>query len=396
MEPPAEPTARLIVAMIEYPNGMASWCWEAALALQAQGRRVVLVVSPDTKLPDEPPVEIVRFQAASKYERVPGLRGRLRHVLSGTLAGPFDELLPALHRLLLARQITPTGYFLNNSQWQHPAVDVPQYVVAWAYPCHLPGYLSKVGTLSGWRSAKAVVSMVLQAVGCWRKDWRAYRHAAGVMAVTDRLAGQLTARRVRNVQVVHPGTALPSAETVPPAPSAAHISLLIAALDLEEPRKRVEWMVRALAGLPPERFHLTLAGGASDAFQTRARKALPGVTFTGVLPREETLAVMRRHDVFLMGSCLDDWGYVLIEAMANGLVPVAADQTPFDEIVGDTGVLYRTHSPGDFARRVRSLEPTRIPSMKQANAARAAALFSRQRFGATLLRVMPGERQGTF
>jgi glycosyltransferase involved in cell wall biosynthesis len=73
------------------------------------------------------------------------------------------------------------------------------------------------------------------------------------------------------------------------------------------------------------------------------------------------------------------------EAMSQGLVIVAPNISPFDEIVGDTGILYSLASKKEFADKVLELCKSNLFSQRQSALQRANRLFSRHAFGKSLL-----------
>ena len=358
---------------------MASWCWEAAHALHEAGQTVRLVCSESVTISEDCQVEVIRFDplAAPRDSVRSKLRGELSR-LSANSSGFIWEL----HRYLEKQGIQPTAYLLNQTDLQDDRVSVPQYVTAWAYPTTLRGYATKIGTYSGWKPSRNTVRVLLSTLGWWRKDWRAYRRAAGVLAVSQRLHAALAAQGV-NSAVVHPGTQVCAAT---PAETGLPYRLLTVALDLEDPRKRVRWLVEALHRMPDWfRFSLTLIGEASPEFQEWVCQNGFPATFTGALSRAEVQTEMANQDVFLFGSALDDWGYVLIEAMSRNLCTVAPDISPFDEIVGDTGVLYNVNSQADLTQKLSALLAEPIGSYQQAATERAETLFSRAAFARSIL-----------
>jgi glycosyltransferase involved in cell wall biosynthesis len=94
---------------------------------------------------------------------------------------------------------------------------------------------------------------------------------------------------------------------------------------------------------------------------------------------------MRQAHIFCFGSLLDDWGYVLVEAMANGLKPVAPAVSPFDEILDGVGLCYSPHSQDDFMRALQSIDSGSIADGGRQAWDRAHSLFSRPAFGRSIL-----------
>jgi len=373
-----------VVAYLYNNNGMASWCWEAAHALHEMHQPVLLVCSNEVELPGTPVVEVLRFNPQTGGYRRKDLLSRIAGEL-GRLSGESSGFVYLLHQHLQELGIEPSGYFLNQSNLQDPRVDVPQYMTAWAYPTSLKGYLSKVGKLTGWKISKpiGILRTYFDAVGWWKKDWRAYRNATSVLAVSQRLSTELVSQGIRG-HIVHPGTSISAYELRESANNVCQV--LIAAEDLEEPRKRVRWMINALKSSTHINFSLTLVGHASDAFKKWVCDDFPA-KFTGHLPRNQLQNLMAEHDVFLFGSCHDDWGYVLVEAMSQGLVIVAPKISPFDEIVEDTGILYSLASEKEFAGKVLELCNSNLFSQRESAWERANRLFSRHAFGQSLLDV---------
>ena len=153
--------------------------------------------------------------------------------------------------------------------------------------------------------------------------------------------------------------------------------------------------------LPPPKFvtlrdkivyHWELVSPRSNGFVGYLHEHL---THFGIQPAAYLLNQMAQHELFVFGSSLDDWGYVLIEAMGNNLCVieamgnnlcvVAPNLSPFDEIVGDTGVLYDPSSPESLTRPLAALLAEDIAARRSASHRRAETLFSRAAFAESLL-----------
>ena len=371
----------LVVALLYNQNGMASWCWEAAHALHELGRSVLLVAAKNTPLPGSPDVEVVHIDigSGSTHRRI-GIGKAFSAAASLLTAGP-DGLLPRIHADLAARGVRPAGYILNQSTLVDRSVACPQLVAAWAYPVDLLGYLRKIPLLIPDKSVRAFARTVLSSIGWWRRDWRAYRAADRTLPVTAALLKSLRRRSVF-CGLVYPGTCVSQVS----APVHDGIRLLMAAASLGDSRKRIVWMLEAMKEMrPPSDVVLQLAGEPDDTVRRAAAGLHFPVEFLGHLKRQELQQVMRNADVFCFGSLLDDWGYVLVEAMANGLVPVAPGISPFDEILDGVGSCYSQHSPDDFVRALCSaISNDRFLGGSQARD-RALSHFSRQAFGRSVL-----------
>ncbi|HEY2584251.1 MAG TPA: glycosyltransferase family 4 protein [Tepidisphaeraceae bacterium] len=373
-----------VVAYLCNTNGMASWCWEAAHALAEQGEAVLLVCSHAAPLPGPSAVPVLRFDEPSP--RRLGTVAKVMRELRRLSTRP-SMFLRALHAELVRGGQTPRAYLLNSTLYPDPAVPAPQFVVGWAYPTTFASYARKVTTYTRPSLSRHFVRGMLDTLGWYRKDWSAYRRATGVMAVSARLDDDLRAHGVRSA-VVHPGTAVNGAAAAAPAAREEGTArLVIAAADLDEPRKRVRWMLDALAGGSRADRELLLVGAASEALRNRAARLPIPVRFTGPVPRDRVQELMRDRDLFLFGSRLDDWGYVLVEAMSQGLAVVAPRLSPFDEIAGDgaAGMLYDPFDPASFRTAVDDAAGPGLPTLKAAAAARAVEKFSRPAFAEALM-----------
>jgi glycosyltransferase involved in cell wall biosynthesis len=162
--------------------------------------------------------------------------------------------------------------------------------------------------------------------------------------------------------------------------------MLMAAIQLNEPRKRILWMLDAMKkAILPSECVLQLAGEPDEPIRQTASQLSISVEFLGRLKRPELQKVMQQADIFCFGSLLDDWGYVLVEAMANGLIPVAPSISPFDEIMGAVGSGYRPHSQADFVSALCSATSGSLADKRRQAWERAHSLFSREAFGRSIL-----------
>jgi glycosyl transferase family 1 len=378
---PASASDPLVVAMLYNTNGMATWCWEAAHALDELGQNVLLIAAPDIQLPSTPSVEVVRIDIQDEHTlRRRGFMKAFFTAKSLLAAGP-DGSLEQIHMHLVARGVQPAAYILNQSSLVDRSIPCPQILAAWSYPVSLITYLRKTPLLVPNKSMKAFVRTALSTIGWWRKDWRGYRTADRVLPVTKALLSSLLRRSVVA------SLAYPGACTGPtPDRSDGRIRLLMAAVNLNEPRKRILWMLDAMKkmNLPPGTV-LQLAGGPDESLRRAAAQLSFPAEFLGHLKRQQLQKVMQEADIFCFGSLLDDWGYVLVEAMANGLVPVAPAISPFDEIMGQTGFGYNPQSQGDFVSALRSATSSSLADRRHEAWERAHSLFSRAAFGRSIL-----------
>ena len=368
----------IAVGCIYDASGMRTWCIEAAESLAETGRRVCLLHS--TAVP--PPtvsasVDTVPIERSHVMPRREG--GRIRRELARISRRPGPCLREAI-RQLDARGLSPEAFFLNASLFVDPVIEVPQFVVAWASPASFVGYMKKLPTHHRRLWSIDGIRTMLDHVGFYRRDWFAYRHATGVLSVTKHLHSELRASGVKST-LVYPGNRIDPLPTRQPSDVKR---LVMMAADLDAPRKRVHWMLTALRGFPV-RAELILIGPGSTATIELAKSTGMRVEATGPLTREDAIAAMRSGDVFLFGSILDDWGYVLVEALSCGLTVVAPDLSPYDESVGPAGFLYAADSALSF--REMTMAACAGEAMPIQARQKWLERFSRPAFAGALLRL---------
>jgi glycosyltransferase involved in cell wall biosynthesis len=159
---------------------------------------------------------------------------------------------------------------------------------------------------------------------------------------------------------------------------------------IEDASKGSFWLPRILSlarsGKSTDDVRLTVAGDGPNLAELRARFTKAGVldfvTFLGAVPPADVPALVARHDVLLMPSRYEGFGYTLVEAMAGGCVPVASrvrGSTDFIVEDGRTGFLFPVGDVSAAADLLRSLGADREKLRRTGDAARADAT---QRFGA--------------
>lgn len=322
---------------------MATWCWEAAHALAESGDDVTLLVLDGVPLPGEPN-PTVRIHRLARPVRDTRFIAKLRAEF-GRLSARPDPVMGAFVAAERSASENPT-LLLNHSGLVDPTLPACQFVAAWARESRLMDYLMRIPRHVASANPVAVVRVAFDAIGWWRRDWQGYRNATMVLATTRCFRDELARVGVR-VMTVPPCVRVPAHPV--PQPSPSPVRMISAALQLDEPRKRVAWMLDALRDFQTRgrALELTLVGSASPGIERRAAHAAIDVRFTGPLSRPAFLAELEAHHIFLFASALDDWGYVVAEAMSRGRAVVVPDTPPFDEMVADGGIRFG-NSPGSF------------------------------------------------
>lgn len=106
------------------------------------------------------------------------------------------------------------------------------------------------------------------------------------------------------------------------------------------PRKRVDWLVNALAGVTDKSFELWVvgAGPKESVLKTLAAGKLGNrVRWLGQLPLPEVPAVMAQADCLVLPSAHDGWGAVASEALMAGTPVVCSDACGVAGVVANSG-----------------------------------------------------------
>ena len=111
------------------------------------------------------------------------------------------------------------------------------------------------------------------------------------------------------------------------------------------PRKRVDWLITALAGLASQPFELSIVGTGPEEPALRAlasRGLAERVRWLGQLPLTAVPAVMAQADCLVLPSVHDGWGAVASEALMVGTPVICSDTC------GAAGVVKASGTGGVF------------------------------------------------
>jgi len=380
----------IVVGYLYNKNGMATWCIEAALALQRLNHDVVLIKSPQIQLPDNYPVKVFDFETKDDYLTKQSLSKKIiRRFKKYSNLLPFvnieNDFLIVLNEFLETRNISPEFYLLNQTSFVNKKVSVPQYVVAWSYKPFLYNYLKKVFILSEGLNS---FSSNLYGAFYWHKmDWIGYRNVTGVLSVSEKLTDLLQKTHIK-AYTVYPGSDTVKTGALNNVTSKnGPIKLVVMALSVDDKRKGFKNIIETLKRLKPYQFELTLIGACSQEFkQWVLQDDFPAV-FTGLLPRDKAVGILNGCDVLLFGSLVDDWGFVQVEAMARSMAVLSPRASPFDEIVGRDDYLYNPSDETDLESKLKALitaGPSKIEQDKAWFKKRYEETFSSDKFGKQL------------
>lgn len=122
-------------------------------------------------------------------------------------------------------------------------------------------------------------------------------------------------------------------------------------------------LVEAVARLP-QHVHLLLIGRGELESRLRAAVARLGigerVEIRPMIPSDQVAEAMRTLHAFVLPSRTtprwkEQWGRVLVEAMASGVPPVGSDSGEIHHVVGDAGLIFREGDIADLVGRLTLL-----------------------------------------
>ncbi len=338
----------ILVALVYNDNGMATWCYEAVRALKREGCVVWLAYRKPGKIPQDLVGNAIEYVAENEnrhfFKKVYNRFQKYSELLFSVKAN--NTLIPHCLELLKKNNEIPTHIILNQSSYVCPQLPLQQWVVGWAWPTDFFGYIGKTGLKSNLPFFDRFQNFVY-----WYKmDKKGYKLSDGVLTVTKILEIDLLSKGLV-AKCVYPGTSSLN-RVLRKILNNSEIHFISAALNLEDKRKNIEWMLNTFIRLHQKgiKVNLTLIGEYSELFKDKLERSLPQVKLKGKLPRKSLIEEMALADVFVFASLQDDWGYVLVEAMANGLAVLAPDKIPFSEIVGKDDYLFNDKDPVDFER----------------------------------------------
>jgi glycosyltransferase involved in cell wall biosynthesis len=125
------------------------------------------------------------------------------------------------------------------------------------------------------------------------------------------------------------------------------------------PGRLIHWKgaslaIRAVAAtrIPGLRLIMVGDGPERGPLERLADRLGSDVTFSGWLPQAELFELLARSDILLFPSLHDECGFVVLEAMAHGLIPVVIDNGGPPLLAGDAGLAV---SPGGRRAVVEAL-----------------------------------------
>jgi glycosyltransferase involved in cell wall biosynthesis len=142
--------------------------------------------------------------------------------------------------------------------------------------------------------------------------------------------------------------------------------------------------LRAVSETGDPRIRLVIVGDGRERRPLEALAAHLGldgrVLFTGELSRRDLLALFARSDILLFPSLHDEAGFVVVEAMAQGAIPIVLDVGGPASLVGSSGYVVpargrsRDQVVADLASALRAASSENLDALRVASIERARSL----------------------
>lgn len=188
-----------------------------------------------------------------------------------------------------------------------------------------------------------------------------YRQSKSIFAITRNLKENLVRRFGEKVRYLPPGIKPPSS-TRKVGGEKTRITCIAA--DLENPRKGVSILLKALESIQPsllEKAEISLIGGYSSRLEVQVqmlqrRKSLL-IKLLSYAPREKIFENLLQTDILVCPSLYEEFGYVILEAMSAGVPVVATRIRPLTDIIvnGVCGFLYQRENINELSSLISML-----------------------------------------
>ena len=149
------------------------------------------------------------------------------------------------------------------------------------------------------------------------------------------------------------------------------------------PEKGIGWLLESWRSTAVEKGVLVIAGdGPLRGAVEQAAKANPSIRPLGLVPSEQIPELMASFDALVLPSLStrdweEQWGRVLVEAMAAGTPVIASQSGAIPEVVGEAGVLVAEGSVPALTAAIEEVlsSPERRAVLRDAGVERAATQF---------------------
>jgi glycogen synthase len=219
---------------------------------------------------------------------------------------------------------------------------------------------------------------VMKTVG-GRIEVEVCRHAAAVIALTERLAARIRDERTASerIHIIPPGvnSAEFESDAHDPFPEVGHPRIVYVGRLAYQ--KGLDTLVEAVAQMRSPAAQVLLVGDGPKRPELEAEIARhrlsARVRITGFKPHREIPAILRHAEVFCLPSRFEECSSVLLEAMRAGVPIVATDVGGASETLGRAGRLVPPGQPHALAAAIDELLTEPAEAARLAAAARERA-----------------------
>jgi glycosyltransferase involved in cell wall biosynthesis len=232
----------------------------------------------------------------------------------------------------------------------------------------------------GWAFSRETSALV-RATYTW-VERALQRRAATIVAISEHekeaaIAAGIDRHRVTLIRHgLSPLTAMPS-RSFAREPGSALKLLFIGRLDRQ---KGLDWLLRAIADIPPQRVQLTVVGAPVIDAQHRLAST-ENARFLGWLDPSSVSHQLDCADALIVPSRWEGFGLVAIEAMRRGVPVLVSNRGALPEVVGhgEAGLIFDLDRPESLPALLDSLCADTLNRLSAAGRARFAAQFAGDR-----------------
>jgi glycosyltransferase involved in cell wall biosynthesis len=316
-----------LIASVGGSSGIETYTKELFSALKMRGHYVKVcatdpgVFGEDNTIKIPPQQWKSRLRIALEYPLIPYTARHRSHMIHNIIKNSREDF-DILHFTL------PEFAYVFNE-------DTPIISTAWFYP---NDFFKRLRIMLPFTPPNLVYKIVylIDQIKYYLTDQVAFRKSSYVLAVNKKLQRQLSKQGYKCVHVP-PGISINSKI---PQKEEDELNLFFAANDLGDKRKGLIYLLKAMELIASKNMLnrpilLRLVGNYNENTLLLIQKfaLMEKITLHGFISRDEYLKLLSQSDVFVFPSLYEEWGYVVLEALALGVPVVAFDISTMEEIV---------------------------------------------------------------